>query len=286
MAEAEDSIKKVCQLDEIVPGKEWIEIVNSELTKVLITMGRERRDQDAVANDQEIRELIAENSKRFDPIVYTDGSVRRGIQSGWGFVLYVDGQKIHEASGATERITSSMRMEVEAISRALQWIVQSKPETTHAVIVTDSQSTLRKVEKNALRREWMDAIRNSPLRSIKWIYCPGHAGIGGNEKADQLATEAVVGGTVGLDKTEIVRLVEDKMKKEEEAETNDYYGITRMKEMGVKRGEGRKSTLGGRDRRLRNQMLTGTISEHTLRAILGRGTEHVWSCSECSDVVT
>ena len=44
MAEAEESLRKVCEIDDIFPGEEWREVrLNRRgLTKVKITMGRER----------------------------------------------------------------------------------------------------------------------------------------------------------------------------------------------------------------------------------------------------
>ncbi|RUS78680.1 hypothetical protein EGW08_013568 [Elysia chlorotica] len=90
MAEAEDSIKLVCPIEDIIDGREWIKTgpEQTALTKVIITMGRDRRECAAAVTEQDIRQLIHDNSKRHDPIIYTDGSVKRGIQSGWGFVCY------------------------------------------------------------------------------------------------------------------------------------------------------------------------------------------------------
>ena len=121
MAEAEDSVKKVCRLEQITKGKEWIEVgvERRSLTRVIISMGRERREVAAVINETEIQDLILRNSEPDDPIIYTDGSVQNGRQNGWGFVVYIQGRIAHTASGATLEPTSSMRMKVEAITKAL-----------------------------------------------------------------------------------------------------------------------------------------------------------------------
>ena len=73
MAEAEDSLRQVCQLDDIVSGKEWKEIplAHHDLTKVIITMGRERREVASVITDNEIKELIHDNSKPNDLVILT-----------------------------------------------------------------------------------------------------------------------------------------------------------------------------------------------------------------------
>ena len=56
-----------------------------------------------------------------------------------------------EQSGAYSATTSSMRMEEQAATKALEWI--SGTVHTGAAIVTDSQSMLRKIERGMLKPE-------------------------------------------------------------------------------------------------------------------------------------
>jgi ribonuclease HI len=77
-----------------------------------------------------------------------------------------------------------MRMEAEATTEAI-WLTEQ--EEHRAVIVTDSQSMLRKVETGQRRREWADLLMHSRIDRLTWIYCPGHAGVQGNEQVDRLA---------------------------------------------------------------------------------------------------
>ena len=202
MAEAEESLGKVCDIEDICSGREWFELSPDcrSLANIHITMGRERRECAAVINDTDIRQLIEEHSKPEDPVIYTDGSVRRGERSGWGFVVYSRNKRVHSMSGTIERTTSSMKMEIEAVTRALGWLQDARPRTTHLIIVTDSQSILRRVEKRLLRSEWMNPMQHTSLRAITWIFCPGHSGVKGNEEADRLAGSAVVDGQVKFDK--------------------------------------------------------------------------------------
>ena len=79
-----------------------------------------------------------------------------------------------------------MRMEIEAVTAALTWLT-TQPATA-SVILSDSQSMLRKIEKCMIRTEWV-TLNNT--QSITWIYCPGHAGVRGNERADVLAGKAL-----------------------------------------------------------------------------------------------
>ena len=176
-------------------------------------------------------------------------------------------------------------MEVEAITRALNWIKRTRSLANHAVVVTDSQSALRKIEQRWLRTEWLQSIKETRLQAITWIFCPGHAGVKGNEAADNLAGQALIENDIKLDKAEVLKLLTEKLREEEETTQHVYHGVERMKELNKKKGEGRKSQLSGRMRRIYNQLSTGTISVYTLQSILKRGTEHVWVCPECDDVV-
>ena len=118
------------------------------------------------------------------------------------------------------------------------------------------------------------------------MYCPGHAGVQGNEVADNLAGRALVDGEVKLDKPEVMQRLYTHLAQAEEIEWTTHYSIVRMKDLGVRKGDARKSRLAGRARRLQNQPATGTISMYTLRGILRRGTEHIWVCPECRDVAS
>ena len=54
---------------------------------------------------------------------------------------------MHEDSGAHRVTTSSLTMEVEAVTYAIQWLAfQRDAQITHAIILTDSMNLLQKVE--------------------------------------------------------------------------------------------------------------------------------------------
>ena len=59
-------------------------------------------------------------------------------------------------------------------------------------IITDSMSTLQKVEGEWMYADWLNPLQNSALQKITWIFSPGHAGVTGNERADSLAGSAVI----------------------------------------------------------------------------------------------
>ena len=92
----------------------------------------------------------------------------------------------------------------------------------------------------------------------------------GNEAADKLAGEALVGDTIRLDRGDILKRLLLRLREREEQEMENHHAITRMQEMGVNRGDGRKSELAGKERRMANQICTGTISMNTRRVALER----------------
>ena len=78
--------------------------------------------------------------------MYTDGSVTKD-QSGWGFAVKQGVTTIPEDSAANTVSTSSLTMEVEAVTHALRWIAsRGDSQSTHAIIFTDSMSLLQKVK--------------------------------------------------------------------------------------------------------------------------------------------
>ena len=177
-------------------------------------------------------------------------------------------------------------MEVEAVTQALEWINQSDRCRGHVIIVTDSQSMLKKIEGGLLRKEWLTSVEGGSVNAITWIFCPGHAGVDGNVQADRLAGDAEVKGDVKLDRVEVIRILEEKLRRDEEKEEGNHYAVLRMEENEIMRGEGRQGRMTGRDRRRFNQRATGTVSLDTLRSTLARRTEHLWFCPMCSDVVS
>ena len=66
--------------------------------------------------ESKIKLLTQENSKPQDLIVYTDGSSVTKDQSGWGFTVKQGAPTIPEDSAAYTVSTSSLTMEVEAVT--------------------------------------------------------------------------------------------------------------------------------------------------------------------------
>ena len=73
-------------------------------------------------------------------------------------------------------------MEVEAVTHALRCIaLRGYSRTTHAIILTDSMSLLQKKKSEMGSPDWNVSMLDIHLRKLLWMYCPGHAGVKGND---------------------------------------------------------------------------------------------------------
>ena len=134
-------------------------------------------------------------------------------------------------------------------------------------------STLEKIATGMLYADWAASIKQSNLQCIRWIFCPGHAGVSGNERADALAGQATVESNLTLDPETVFALVSEHL---DSCRADTSNTTLTLKEKGVKRGAGRSSDLRGADRRRSNQLLLDTISLDTLRWMLKRRSEFLW----------
>lgn len=132
--------------------------------------------------------------------IYTDGSCHPNPgQGGWGCVLFFNDGRKQELSGG-EKDTTNNRMELTAALRALQ----SLPEPYEIALFTDSQYFKDGITRwlaSWQRRGWLTAdrkpVKNQDLwmalgeevkrHKIHWHWVKGHAGLPGNERANDLA---------------------------------------------------------------------------------------------------
>ena len=278
MGQAEDSIKLVCELAELKQEKEWIEfppqLKQCCQTHIPQHLGRQCQEWAAGKTEAEIRTILDQTTKETDILVYTDGSVTEH-QSGWGYTVKQAGATIHEDSAAYRHKTASLTMEVEAVTHALHWLATKEiSHRTHAVILTDSMNLLQKVKTGMIRSEWLDPLQRIRLKEITWMYCPGHAGVKGNERADRLAGTATIQEGLLLGKSEVLRQLRKLLQTKDQPQ---HHSVDRLQERGVQKGSGRWLTLGGWDRAITNQTSIGTISRTTLRKLLKDGAERIWA---------
>jgi ribonuclease HI len=157
---------------------------------------------------------VRREDKRAGPIdcrpgllIYTDGACEPNPgNGGWGFVVYDSGVEIHSDSGGSASATNNI-MEMTGLKMALEWLRQRGQEAT---IISDSQYTVKGC--NEWRHGWrargwrrivdrksskMEPVKNAALWQeidgllrlvqVKIEWCKGHAGIRGNERADELS---------------------------------------------------------------------------------------------------
>ena len=97
-------------------------------------------------------------------------------------------------------------MEVEAFSHSLRWIAsRGESRTTHVIILTGSMDLLQKVKSKMGRLDWNVSMVDIHLRKLLWVYCPGHAGVKGNDRADRLSGKANLIRGLLLGRSEVSR---------------------------------------------------------------------------------
>ena len=139
--------------------------------------------------------------------IWTDGACKGNPgPGGWG-VLMRYGEHIKELFGGEVQTTNN-RMELTAVIRALEAVKKPCPVRLHL----DSSYVKDGITKwihNWKQRAWTTAagspVKNADLwqrldqlvssyqdsADIDWIWVKGHAGIAGNERADELANAGV-----------------------------------------------------------------------------------------------
>ena len=149
--------------------------------------------------------LVKANSKPHDIVIDTDGSVTKD-RSDWGFTVKQGGRTVHENSGAHRVTTSSLPMELEAVTHAIQWQAsQRDAQITHAIILTDSMNILQKADSGMGCPDWHTAMHSLRLQRLLCIYCPGHARVSGNERAERLASTADITSGLQFGSAEVLR---------------------------------------------------------------------------------
>lgn len=147
--------------------------------------------------------------------IYTDGACRGNPgPGGWGALLLF-GEHRKELMGATLATTNN-RMELTAAIEALAALKRE----CKVRVYTDSQYVRKGITEWVAQwklRDWRTAdrkpVKNVDLwqaleaqiarHTIEWHWVKGHAGVPGNERADQLANEAIDAMLAGALKTSV-----------------------------------------------------------------------------------
>ena len=136
-------------------------------------------------------------------VIYTDGACKGNPgPGGWGAIL-IHGRHEKEMSGF-EAQTTNNRMELMAVIMALEALKEPCSVSLHA----DSQYVLKGInewiggwkargwktaDKKPVKNDdlWMRLEEARASHTVRWHWVKGHAGHPLNERADQLANEAI-----------------------------------------------------------------------------------------------
>ena len=136
--------------------------------------------------------------------IYTDGACSGNPgKGGWGAFIQYDGDE--KSISGNELNTTNNRMELTAVIKALE--IYDKSENIE--IFTDSKYVMQGItewikkwkinhwktlQKKEVKNKdlWILLDHVSQKHKIKWNWVKGHAGDYGNEKADTLATKAIL----------------------------------------------------------------------------------------------
>ncbi|RMX03642.1 ribonuclease HI [Corticibacter populi] len=137
--------------------------------------------------------------------IYTDGACKGNPGAGgWGAVLQ-SGGSIKEIHGG-EHETTNNRMELRAVIEALrllkrpcritlyldsQYVRKGITEWIHGWKAKGWKTASKQPVKNAELWRELDALVQQQGHQIDWRWVKGHAGIPGNERADELANLGV-----------------------------------------------------------------------------------------------
>lgn len=141
-------------------------------------------------------------------LIYTDGSSRGNPgPGGWGAIVATDDHVVELGEG--EHHTTNNRMELKAAIAGLSF-VRDLGSSFSIDVYTDSSYVLNGITKWVFgwqKNGWMNTKKEEVINrdlwqelvlvvsdlkmsgcSIEWRYAAGHAGIPGNERADEIAT--------------------------------------------------------------------------------------------------
>ena len=142
---------------------------------------------------------------------------------------------------------------------------------------------IQKIKTCDVRKGWVESLERAKmrasLRKLTLIFVPG---VEGNERADQLASLATTTDGQPMDRADILIALRESSQSED-FEMNEHESISRMRELGVRMGIVRREHLTKISKRAVNQHRTGTISRYTLRDLLKRRSEHLWTCPVCEE---
>ena len=80
--------------------------------------------------------------------------------------------------------------------------------------------------------EWHVSMFSIHLGNLLWLYCPGRAGVKGNDRVDRLSGKATITSGLRLGSSEVLRSLRHYLR----AQSQGHHAIDSLEERGVKRG--------------------------------------------------
>ena len=129
---------------------------------------------------------------------FTDGSSRGNPGAGgWGSVVICD-DKVVEFGGGEDKTTNN-RMELKAIIEVLKYVGDKEVTiyTDSGYVIKGATSWIKNWKKNGWKTKQKTDVLNVDLwkqldecfSEVEWKQVPGHVGLPGNERADEIATD-------------------------------------------------------------------------------------------------
>ena len=77
--------------------------------------------------------------------------------------------------------------------------------------------------------DWNASVVDIHLRKLLWVYCPGHAGVKGSDRADRLAGKATLTSGFLLERSDVLRSWRHFLR----AQSQGHHTIDRLEEIGL-----------------------------------------------------
>jgi hypothetical protein len=108
------------------------------------------------------------------------------------------------------------------------------------------------------------------------IFVPGHTGVRENERADMLAETAVIFYGRAMDHADVLHALREAERVEDALGDIESDTTERLRDGQVRFGAAIYEQYACSQRRMVNQMGTGTVNGHTLLNVLERRSGHLW----------